>query len=560
MAIRMARPTTRLGSSAAYYRKRVPSDLTQSLRGKVISLDLPCPEGSPLTVSTTISAVIQVSLRTSQPSLVKLRQGSVSHQVETYLERARTGSDTIDLSYRDVMALVGVAHQQLLDQHSDNPPASYELEVWADMINHAQSFDLTSLKAMEAALDSVMPILDARSFVRHHCETTLADGSFRTFVNALLKALVETVIVLRMRSHGDYSPDTYSTQYPRVDSQRVTQSVPHPVEGKHPRTSSSSSVGVFVSTLQELFDVWRTATSPSASTVSTWQGYINRLTAFVGHSDPHKITKQDAQGWRDALVKEGRKVVNRTYLGGMRTMYQYALDNSETTGIKSNPFDGVKARQKVVAGTSRLPFSDTHVRTILDAALTEHLPHLRWLPWLQASTGARVGELAQLWTSNVITEPDTGLHCLHILPSPDGGSLKNVGSERVVPIHPTLIEMGFLDFVSGRKAGPLFYGKPALGRAEGSARKHPSKGVSNRLSEWTRGLGIDDPRLAPNHSFRHWFKTALRKLDTADSLVDQIQGHAARSEGDAYRHADPRTMLNAVEKLSLKTVGAKALK
>ncbi len=555
MAIRMARPTTRTGSSAAYYRKRVPADLTQSLRGKVINLDLPCPEGSPITVSTTISAVIQVSLQTSLPSLVKLRHGSISHQVEAYIARSRSGDGSIDLTYRDVMALVGVARQHILNQHSDNPPASIELEQWAEMIDYAQRFDLMFPKAMHVALESIMPIIDAQSFVRQRCQATLSDGSFRTFVNALLKALVETVIVLRMRSHGDYSPDMYSIQYPQVDSQRVTTSVPHPVEGKHPRTSSCSSAGVSVTTLQELFDVWRTATSPSASTVSTWQGYVKRLTAFVGHSDPQRITKQDAQAWRDALVKEGLKVVNRTYLGGMRTMFQYALENSETTGINSNPFDGVKARQKVVAGTSRRPFSDTHVRTILDAAMNERLPYLRWLPWLQASTGARVGELAQLWTSNVIIDPDTDLHCLHILPALDGGSIKNEGSERVVPIHPDLIEAGFLDFVRNRKAGPLFYGKPAPGRAEGSARKHPSKGVSNRLSEWTRGLGIDDPRLAPNHSFRHWFKTALRKAGCADSLVDQIQGHAARSEGDAYRHADPKTMLEAVVKVSLKTVG-----
>jgi hypothetical protein len=39
---------------------------------------------------------------------------------------------------------------------------------------------------------------------------------------------------------------------------------------------------------------------------------------------------------------------------------------------------------------------------------------------------------------------------------PDAGSLKTSGSERIIPLHPALIENGFLKFVAKIKSGPLF--------------------------------------------------------------------------------------------------------
>ena len=49
-----------------------------------------------------------------------------------------------------------------------------------------------------------------------------------------------------------------------------------------------------------------------------------------------------------------------------------------------------------------------------------------------------------------ITEID-GIPVMKIAPAADGGTIKNAGSERDVPIHPALIERGFLDFVVHRK-------------------------------------------------------------------------------------------------------------
>jgi integrase len=92
----------------------------------------------------------------------------------------------------------------------------------------------------------------------------------------------------------------------------------------------------------------------------------------------------------------------------------------------------LRRSQKAVAGTKPSShFSRTDVAIILDAARTEEHAYLRWIPWLQAQTGARVAEVAQLWGSMIVND-DTGHPCIHITVTPDGGTLKTPGSERTV--------------------------------------------------------------------------------------------------------------------------------
>lgn len=154
-------------------------------------------------MSTRISAVIQVSLQTSQPSLVKLRHGSVSHQVEAFLSQARHGGivgkeqQGLILSHREALALAG---QAFLDKYHDNPPLPIELEVWADKIDHAQSLNLSYPRAMNAALDSVSAILEVGPFIRERCEAVLAPASFQLVVEKTLDALVKAIRVLNART------------------------------------------------------------------------------------------------------------------------------------------------------------------------------------------------------------------------------------------------------------------------------------------------------------------------------------------------------------------------
>lgn len=148
----------------------------------------------------------------------------------------------------------------------------------------------------------------------------------------------------------------------------------------------------------------------------------------------------------------------------------------------------------------------------------------RWAPWFCAYTGARISEMTQLRREDVTTKD--GIHYLRI--TSDAGSVKT-GQYRDVPLHPHLIELGFLDFVKGSGAGPLFYRDNSDRTSE-----HPWRTVSGRLSDWIRDLEIVDTRAAPNYGWRHRFKTVAIEIGMNARVMDAIQGHASRTAGEDY--------------------------
>ena len=84
-----------------------------------------------------------------------------------------------------------------------------------------------------------------------------------------------------------------------------------------------------------------------------------------------------------------------------------------------------------------------------------------WLPLLAVMTGAREAELCQLAVSDIGQDIKTGMWLVD-LNAKGEKKLKNQSSKRAVPIHPQLIELGLLDYVS-------------LARARGEQRLFPNE-------------------------------------------------------------------------------------
>jgi integrase len=117
---------------------------------------------------------------------------------------------------------------------------------------------------------------------------------------------------------------------------------------------------------------------------------------------------------------------------------------------------------------------------------------------------------------------------------------KNNGSVRKIPLHPALIREGFLNYVKSLpNPGPLF---PALtpdrfGRRAGTATKRIGDWL-RRLQEEKNVLLVEKPRFAPNHSWRHRFKSEARRVrmdeETHDALTGHRAGNVSRDNGEYY--------------------------
>ncbi|HEX2859077.1 MAG TPA: site-specific integrase [Alphaproteobacteria bacterium] len=147
--------------------------------------------------------------------------------------------------------------------------------------------------------------------------------------------------------------------------------------------------------------------------------------------------------------------------------------------------------------------------------------HNYWVPLVGLYTGMRLGEIIQLWVSDVRQE--SGIAYLDVNQDGEGKSLKNDASRRKVPVHPELIALGFLDYVeSTRLSGHqrLFHDAPVT--AAGSLVDIFSK----RFSRYLTAIGIKHKRLS-FHSLRHTFiDQAARQARLPDHLIKALVGHA----------------------------------
>ncbi|MBQ0721712.1 MAG: site-specific integrase, partial [Gammaproteobacteria bacterium] len=130
----------------------------------------------------------------------------------------------------------------------------------------------------------------------------------------------------------------------------------------------------------------------------------------------------------------------------------------------SNPFEGLMIKDKRKQKDKRIPFTPEQLTTIFIQPFftgTKKPLHAYyyWLPLLGAFHGARISELCGLSTQDI--KKIDGIWCMHIVENVFRPRLKNDDSERIIPIHPKLIELGFLDYVSSRPDGMLLDITPA---------------------------------------------------------------------------------------------------
>ena len=110
----------------------------------------------------------------------------------------------------------------------------------------------------------------------------------------------------------------------------------------------------------------------------------------------------------------------------------------------------------------------------------------------------------------------------------DGRKLKNEFSRRLVPIHPVLIERGFVQYatdqngIGTRVFSSLRLVKTVQGATYGNA-------ASSAFGRYLDKLGLTDPTLN-FHSFRHTFIEAMRNAEVPYSVELALVGTPGQAQ------------------------------
>ncbi len=303
-----------------------------------------------------------------------------------------------------------------------------------------------------------------------------------------------------------------------------------------------------------LFNDWWREAKATGRKQSTYESYRNTITgfiAFLGHDEAGKVTPHDVVRYKDHRLqtinpRKGKAVSPKTVkdsdLAALKAVLGWAVANHR---LPTNAASGITIKIGKRQQLRSKGFSEEEARALLHAAdnhqsereSVKTLAAKRWIAWLCAYTGARVGEIAQLRKQDVCCVD--GHYAIHI--SPEAGTVKS-DTARDVLLHSHLIEKDFLNFVASTSGGHLFLEPAPSGDVLG-----PLQGLKNRLAEFARQT-VTDPNVMPNHGWRHRFKTLWREAGLDPRVMDAIQGHAPKSVSDNYGDVTIKAQVAALAK------------
>jgi integrase len=193
--------------------------------------------------------------------------------------------------------------------------------------------------------------------------------------------------------------------------------------------------------------------------------------------------------------------------------------------IKFDPFES-SIKPAAVPILTRYPFSDAELASIFEPAhrMWAKTPHAFWIPLLGFFTGARIRELAQLYIDDF--EVILGIPVIHIAERFPGQQVKTPSSQRVVPLRPDLMNLGFGQYVDDIRA----MGHKKLFPWMVWQKGDPGKDVSRSFNEayLRRVCGITDPGKS-FHCFRHLFATMANRSGLEDARIERLTGHKVGS-------------------------------
>ncbi|MBS0247330.1 MAG: site-specific integrase [Proteobacteria bacterium] len=511
MALAMTRPWKHPKTGMYWLRKRVPDDLRTQL-GKREE---------------------KRSLETRDPAEAKQRLAAVLVELDKRWANLRAGPRV--LTEREAHEIAVRIHDAHLARYLENP-SQHSGHEWdatlGDLLWEARAPSIPGAGSTEADKKAYF-FVDAtdakRAAMRAYCESRadeiIASDGLVVDVNSRF-TLMRTVAAAMQRASRTlqrYANGSY---------------IGAPVDGAVNAIDVQHSPQQRRVTFKELLEGWAKENKPAEKTIYSWTKVFGQFAKFLGHDEAQRVTADDVVRWKAALIESGLKAksIRDSRLAPIRAVFGWGVDNRRLT---KNVAERITIDVKAKPSERRRGYTDEEAILLLRAARTQKVGFRRWVPWLCAYTGARVSEICQLRAEDV--REVEGIWCLAF--TAEAGSLKNISSERLVPLHSAILDEGILDFVRKRKAGPLF---PDL-----SPDRFGSRGGNGTkvLGRWVRDLGITDSRISPNHSWRHRLKTAARRHGLATDIVDAIVGHQRRTVADSYGEFPISALQRELEKV-----------
>jgi integrase len=338
-----------------------------------------------------------------------------------------------------------------------------------------------------------------------------------------------------------------------------------------PKPSPASSAAPLEKTMRQAFELFRSDPAKQR-TRKTDLHYLNLIELTVGlWGEQRAIRTIDREACRELLAillwlptNAGKKfpklspvaasrmakeqgltgTLSPASVNGYMTKFRAVMNYASNEGwIERNPAKGLQVIDRVRRRDKRLPFSSEQLRLIFDAPIyrgclddwagysTPGSARPRrgrfWVPLIALFSGMRMNEICQLHAADI--QDLEGVNCFFVTEGPSdiesGKRLKTAASERFIPIHPTLIDIGFMAFVADRRAAGAVR---LFSELQASSTGYYSDPFSKWFRRFLQRAGANRPKTC-FHSFRHCYRDALREARIEHEVVLALGGWSSGS-------------------------------
>ena len=316
-------------------------------------------------------------------------------------------------------------------------------------------------------------------------------------------------------------------------------------EDSNQSTTNTSAGSITLSELSELFLKSRINRGFEAKTIKDYQDSNKLLLEVFGEIPIDSLKHQHGRDYIDILrqlpsnrtkkypgksikelvqMKNADLISQRTitkHVERVSALFNWAIKQGYTN---QNVFRGkLESIRKTIVVEKH--FTKQELDLVLgDALKAESLkqgkPERYWVTMIAAYSGARLNEICQLDTYDI--QQHSGIWVMNLTGDSEDKSIKTHAGNRIVPLHPRLLKLGFLNYVQQIRNGDHQKLFPNL-------KKMVSTGYGTLISRWfdryLKRLGIK--KKGKNfHSFRHTVVNHLTSKQVYEPFIKELIGHS----------------------------------
>lgn len=503
---------------------------------------------------------VRISLRTSYLRVARFRARMLFAEIE------RAFLEGIMLDYKEIRRRMNILLQNILEQDHRNISERKGLSIqerdidipYAQLINSNADI-LAAVNNNEEVLKKlVADIIPHLLFDRVFLPGEITIENSLEVVKAYNQMQVTANRIIAARANGDFmmEEEVMNRDYGKLPYEAESG----PVQDTSALTISEASVTKYETAFlySEVMSRYITQKISDGDwgehSLADHQGRLSEFLTIIGDKPIAKISRDDMRRFRETLRKlppnrtrvkafKGKRIQELLDMNIAKTLSITTVNiHVEAVGsmlewciregmLETNPATRLQLKDKRQAVELRSAFTSEELSKIFShpkfsQKKFKSLSYF-WIPLIALYTGMRLEEIAQLHCSDVYESATKGIWVIDINDSGVDEQqrpklLKNKNARRLVPVHPVLISMGFLDYntdIARKNHVRLF---PDLNKSEGALKfgKQPGKQFKSVV---TATLGKVAGKTF--HSLRHTFSDFYKQRGLQNDYFRQVFGH-----------------------------------